>query len=79
VFIIANDKWMLFFRGWRPIVVRTWIGGIETAILKGTPEQQVEELKSRLRYTGINNMITNPAWVDRQLEILRLKKEKDKK
>jgi hypothetical protein len=70
---------MLFFRGWRPVVVRTWIGGIETAILKGTPEQQVEELKNRLRYTGINNMITNPAWVDRQLEILRLKKEKDKK
>jgi hypothetical protein len=23
-------------------------------------------------------MITNPAWVDRQLEILRLKKEKEK-
>ncbi len=54
---------MLFFRGWRPVVVRTWISGVETAILKGTPEQQVEELKSRLRYAGINNMITNPAWV----------------
>jgi hypothetical protein len=68
MFIIANNKWTLFFRGWRPVVVRTWISGVETAILKGTPEQQVEELKTRLRYTGIQNMVTDPIWVARQLE-----------
>jgi len=68
MFIIANNKWTLFFRGWRPVVVRTWISGVETAILKGTPEQQVEELKTRLRYAGIQNMVTDPIWVARQLE-----------
>ena len=66
--IIANDKWTLFFRGWRPVVVRTWKSGVETAILKGTPEQQVEELKNRLRYVGVNNMVTDPVWYARQVE-----------
>jgi hypothetical protein len=74
MFIIANDKWMLFFRGWSPVVVRTWISGVETCVLKGTPEQQVEELKTRLRYTGIQNMVTDPIWVARQLENKKKKK-----
>ena len=62
MFIIANNKWTLFFRGWRPVVVRTWISGVETCVLKGTPEQQVEELKARLRYAGVSNNVTDPNW-----------------
>lgn len=76
--IIANDKWTLFFRDWRPVVVRTWISGVETAILKGTPEQQVEELKTRLRYTGIQNMVTDPIWVARQLENKKRKNRRNR-
>lgn len=56
--IIATNRWTVYFQGWRPRLVRTWISGVETAILKGTPEQQVEELKSRLRYQGVINAAT---------------------
>jgi hypothetical protein len=59
--IIANDRWTVFFEGWRPRVVKTWISGVETCVLKGTPEQQVEELKTRLRYVGVNNTVTRLA------------------
>ncbi len=58
MFIISTDKWTLYFDGWRPRVVKTWISGVETALLRGTPEQQVEELKVRLRYVGVNNNVT---------------------
>jgi hypothetical protein len=58
MFIISNDKWTLYFDGWRPRIVKTWISGVETALLRGTPEQQVEELKVRLRYVGVNNNVT---------------------
>jgi hypothetical protein len=56
--IVSNDKWTLYFDGWRPRIVKTWISGVETCVLKGTPEQQVEELKSRLRYVGVRNQVT---------------------
>jgi hypothetical protein len=56
--IVSNNKWTLYFNGWRPKIVRTWISGVETCVLKGTPEQQVEELKSRLRYVGVRNQVT---------------------
>lgn len=59
--IIATNRWTVYFQGWRPRLVRTWISGVETAILKGTPEQQVEELKARLRYVGVNNTVTRLA------------------
>ena len=59
--IIANDRWTVFFEGWRPRVVKTWISGVETCVLKGTPEQQVGELKTRLRYVGVNNTVTRLA------------------
>lgn len=59
MFIISTDKWTLYFDGWRPRVVKTWISGVETALLRGTPEQQVEELKVRLRYVGVNNNVTS--------------------
>ena len=59
--IIANDRWTVFFEGWRPRVVKTWRSGVETCVLKGTPEQQVEELKARLRYVGVNNTVTRLA------------------
>lgn len=58
--IISTDKWTIYFDGWRPKIVKTWISGIETAILRGTPEQQVEELKARLRYAGVSNKVTDP-------------------
>lgn len=58
--IISIDRYIIYFDGWRPRIVKTWISGIETAILHGTPEQQVKELKVRLRYVGVNNNITNP-------------------
>jgi hypothetical protein len=60
MFIISINKWTIYFDGWRPKIVKTWISGLETAILKGTPEQQVEELKARLRYAGVSNNITYP-------------------
>jgi hypothetical protein len=58
VLIISNNRWTLYFEGWRPRVVKTWRSGVETCILKGTAEQQVEELKARLRYVGVNNEVT---------------------
>lgn len=58
MFIVSTDKWTLYFDGWRPKIVKTWISGVETAILHGTPEQQVEELKVRLRYVGVQNNVT---------------------
>jgi len=59
VIIIANDRWTLFFQGWRPRLVKTWISGVETAIIHATDSQaQVEELKTRLRYAGIVNDVT---------------------
>lgn len=58
--IISTDKWTLYFDGYRPRIVKTWISGVETAILRGTPEQQVEELKARLRYVGVSNKVTDP-------------------
>lgn len=58
--IISTDKYTIYFDGWRPRIVKTWISGIETAILRGTPEQQVEELKARLRYAGVSNNVTDP-------------------
>lgn len=61
MFIISNDKWTLYFDGWRPRIVKTWISGVETALLRGTPEQQVEELKVRLRYAGVSNRVTKPV------------------
>lgn len=60
MFIISTNKWTIYFNGWRPKIVKTWISGVETAILKGAPEQQVEELKARLRYAGVSNNITDP-------------------
>lgn len=56
--IISNNRWTVYFEGWRPRVVKTWISGVETALLKGTAEQQVEELKARLRYVGVDNQVT---------------------
>ncbi len=56
--IVSTDKWTLYFDGWRPKIVKTWISGVETALLRGTPEQQVEELKVRLRYVGVKNSVT---------------------
>ena len=56
--IISNDRWTVYFKGWRPKIVKTWHSGVETALLKGTAEQQVEELKARLRYVGVNNQVT---------------------
>ena len=58
--IISTDKYTIYFDGWRPRIVKTWISGIETAIIRGTPEQQVEELKARLRYAGVSNKVTDP-------------------
>lgn len=58
--IISTNKWTLYFDGYRPRIVKTWISGLETAILRGTPEQQVEELKARLRYAGVSNKVTDP-------------------
>lgn len=60
MFIISTDKHTIYFDGWRPRIVKTWISGIETAIIRGTPEQQVEELKARLRYVGVSNRVTDP-------------------
>ena len=59
--IIANDRWTVFFEGWRPRMVKTWRSGVETCVLKGTAEQQVEELKARLRYVGVDNTVTRLA------------------
>lgn len=57
--IISNDRWTLFFQGWRPRLVKTWISGVETAIIHATdPVDQVAELKTRLRYVGVNNDVT---------------------
>lgn len=56
--IISNNRWTVYFDGWRPCIVKTWISGVETALLKGTAEQQVEELRARLRYVGVNNQVT---------------------
>lgn len=56
--IISNNRWTVYFEGWRPRVVKTWVSGVETALIKGTAEQQVEELKARLRYVGVNNQVT---------------------
>ena len=58
MFIVTTDRWTVYFRGWRPRIVRTWRSGVETAMLKGNAEQQVEELKARLRYQGVVNNIT---------------------
>lgn len=58
--IISTDKHTIYFDGWRPRIVKTWISGVETALLKGTPERQVEELKVRLRYAGVRNNVTDP-------------------
>jgi hypothetical protein len=60
MFIISTNKWTVYFDGWRPKIVKTWISGVETCVLKGTPEQQVEELKARLRYVGVSNNVTDP-------------------
>ena len=59
--IISNNSWTVFFEGWRPRVVKTWRSGVETALIIGTAEQQVEELKARLRYVGVNNAVTRLA------------------
>lgn len=58
--IISTDKHTIYFDGWRPRIVKTWISGVETALLKGTPERQVKELKVRLRYAGVRNNVTDP-------------------
>ena len=58
MFILATDRWTLYFEGVRPRIRKTWISGVETALLKGTAEQQVEELKARLRYQGVVNNVT---------------------
>jgi hypothetical protein len=58
--IISTNKHTIYFDGWRPRIVKTWISGVETALLKGTPDQQVEELKVRLRYAGVRNKVTDP-------------------
>ncbi len=60
MFIISTNKWTVYFDGYHPKIVKTWVSGLETAILKGTPEQQVEELKARLRYAGVSNNVTEP-------------------
>jgi len=60
--IISTNKYTIYFDGWRPRIVKTWVSGVETAILKGTPEQQVEELKARLRSAGVRNKVTDPNW-----------------
>lgn len=61
MFILTTDKWTVYFEGIRPRIVKTWISGVETCVLKGTAEQQVEELKARLRYQGVVNNITQLA------------------
>ena len=64
MFIVSNDKWTLYFDKWRPRIVRTWISGVETAIIHAEdPAAQVEELKTRLRYVGVRNHVTNPVIV----------------
>lgn len=69
--IISTNKHSIYFDGWRPRVVKTWVSGVETALLKGTPEQQVEELKVRLRYAGVRNNVTDPNF--------KLKKTKNRR
>jgi hypothetical protein len=67
--ILSNDRYTVYFDGWRPRVIKTWISGVETAILRGTPEQQVEELKCRLRYVGIRNRVTDPKWKEKKKKV----------
>ena len=65
--IIANDRWTIYFQGWRPHWVRTWISGIETAVIHAKdPKDQVVELKTRLRYAGVRNCVTDPLKVAAQ-------------
>jgi hypothetical protein len=78
--VVANDDKMLFFMGLKPRVEKTWRGGIELAVLRGSPAQQVEELKSRLRYqSGVKNNITDPNWEKPTKKLEKpTKKEKNK-
>ncbi len=57
---ISNDTKTLFFSGKTLVVKKTFVSGVETAILRGSPEKQVEELKARLRSSGIKNNVTSP-------------------
>ena len=61
MFIISTDKWTVYLDGWKPKIVKTWISGVETCILRGTAEEKVEELKVRLRYSGVRNSVTSPT------------------
>ena len=72
--VVANDAKMLFFIGLKPKVEKTFRGGMETMVLRGTPEQQVEELKGRLRYqSGVRNNLTDPVWYAQQIENKKIK------
>jgi hypothetical protein len=63
VIILSTDNWIIYFTGnhW-PRIIRNWKLGTETAIMHAVdPLEQIEELKSRLRYVGVINNITRPT------------------